>query len=180
MFGGRLSGYSPAALVCRHLLSYEYLWNEIRVKNGAYGAGLVHRKNANTAFYSYRDPSPELSLPIYEKCEEFVRGFAKNSEDLTQIIIGTLGASEPLLSAHVQGELATADYLRGRTKEDLIAFRKALLAITVEDVVKETERIRKMLDSGSVCVIGAKEKLEAAKAKGYIDTITDFGSAKAD
>ena len=150
------------------------------MKNGAYGAGLVHRKNANTAFYSYRDPSPEASIGIYGGCEDFVKAFTAECEDLTDVIIGTLGAADPLLSAHMKGDAATADYLRGRTKEDLIAFRKALLAITVEDVVKETERIRKMLDSGSVCVIGAKEKLEAAKAKGYIDTITDFGSAKAD
>lgn len=179
-WGGRLSDYSPEALVLRHLLSYEYLWSEVRVKNGAYGAGLVHRKNGDTGFYSYRDPAPEAALRIYEGCEDFVTRFTEENEDLTDIIIGTLGASDPLLSAHMQGDLATTDYLRGRKREDAIAFRKALLSVNGEALRSEAKRIRKMLDSGSVCVIGAKEKLEAAKAKGYIDAITDFGSAKAD
>ena len=177
--GGRLSDYSPTALVCRHLLSYEYLWSEIRVKNGAYGAGLVHRKNGNTAFYSYRDPSPEASLPIYRGCEDFARTFTEEDEDLTDIIIGTLGASDPLLSAHMQGELATADYLRGRTREDRIAFRKALLATDKEALIAEAKRIRALLDDSAVCIIGAKEKLEAAMKAGEIDSIRDFGTAEA-
>ena len=177
--GGRLSDYSPTALVCRHLLSYEYLWNEIRVKNGAYGAGLVHRKNGNTAFYSYRDPSPEASLPIYCGCEDFARAFTEEDTDLTDIIIGTLGASDPLLSAHMQGELATADYLRGRTREDRIAFRKALLATDKEALIAEVQRIRALLDDSAVCIIGAREKLEAAMKAGEIDSIRDFGAAEA-
>lgn len=178
--GGRLADYSPAALVLRHLLSYEYLWSEIRVKNGAYGAGLVHRKNGNTAFYSYRDPAPEASLSIYGGGEAFVQSFTEENADLTDIIIGTLGAADPLLSPHMQGELATADYLHGRTREDKIAFRKALLSIKKEAILAEAAQITSLLSGDAVCVIGAKEKLEAAKAKGYIDAITDFGSAKAD
>ncbi len=173
--GGHLSDYSPAALVCRHLLSYEYLWSEIRVKNGAYGAGLVHRKNGNTAFYSYRDPSPEASLEIYGGAADFARTFTAENEDLTDIIIGTLGAADPLLSPHMQGELATADYLRGRTREDRIAFRKALLGMDSATVLAEAERICGLLKEGEVCVVGAREKLEAAKAAGYIDRIIDFG-----
>lgn len=179
VMGGKLADYSPTALVCRHLLSYEYLWSEIRVKNGAYGAGLVHRKNGNTAFYSYRDPSPEASLPIYRGCEDFARAFTEENADLTDIIIGTLGAAYPLLSAHMQGELATADYLRGRTREDRIAFRKALLATDKEALIAEVKRIRALLDDSAVCIIGAKEKLEAAMKAGEIDSIRDFGANEA-
>ncbi len=174
--GGRLSDYSPAALVLRHLLSYEYLWSEVRVKNGAYGAGLVHRKNGNTAFYSYRDPAPEAALAIYGGAEKFTESFTAENEDLTDIIIGTLGAADPLLSAHMQGEMATADYLRGRTKEERIAFRKALLSIGKDDLLAEAAQISALLENASVCVIGAKEKLEAAKKAGYITHIADFGS----
>lgn len=178
--GGRLASYTPAALVLRHLLSYEYLWSEIRVKNGAYGAGLVHRKNANTAFYSYRDPSPDASVTVYRGCEDFVKAFTEECEDLTDIIIGTLGAADPLLSAHMRGEAATADYLRGRTKADKLAFRRALLSIDKTAILAEAKHLVSLLADGAVSIIGAKEKLEAAKAAGHIDTICDFGSAKAD
>lgn len=173
--GGSLGAQSPAALTLRHLLSYEYLWNEIRVKNGAYGAGLVHRKNGNTAFYSYRDPSPELSLPIYRGAKDFVREFVK-SQALTDIIIGTLGAADPLLSPRMQGELATAEHLAEHTDEEKIAFRKALLEMNGDILLREAQRLDALLEKASVTVIGAKDKLLAAKERGYIDTITDFGA----
>lgn len=173
--GGTLTEQSPAALVLRHLLSYEYLWNEIRVKNGAYGAGLVHRKNGNTAFYSYRDPSPELSLPIYKKAGRFVCDFVK-TQSLTDIIIGTLGAFDPLLSPRMQGELATAEHLCGHTHEEKISFRRALLSIDADALIREANRLDALLESACVTVIGAREKLEAAKAKGLIDTVISFGA----
>jgi hypothetical protein len=80
----------------------------------------------------------------------------------------------------MQGEAATADYLRGRTKEDKLAFRRALLSIDKASILAEAKSLVSLLADGSVSIIGAKEKLEAAKAAGHIDTICDFGSAKAD
>ena len=138
----------------------------------------MHRKNGNTAFYSYRDPAPEAALAIYGGSEKFTESFTAENEDLTDIIIGTLGAADPLLSPHMQGEMATADYLRGRTKEERIAFRKALLSIGKDDLLAEAAQISALLANASVCVIGAKEKLEAAKNAGEIDFIRDFGAAE--
>ena len=116
---------------------------------------------------------------MYRGCADFVQTFTEECEDLTDIIIGTLGAADPLLSAHMCGDLATADYLRGRTKADMVSFRKALLATDKDDIKNEAKRLLSLLDGGSISIIGAKEKLEAAKAAGHIDTILDFGSTKA-
>ena len=75
-----LSGTRPhgSYLVARNLLSYGYLWNEIRVKGGAYGAGFVTRPNATAGFYSYRDPSPERSANIYLSAGENLRETANS------------------------------------------------------------------------------------------------------
>ena len=43
----------------------------------------------------------------------------------------------------------------------------------------EAKRLVSMLSDASVSIIGAREKLEAAKAAGQVDTVLDFGCAKA-
>jgi Zn-dependent M16 (insulinase) family peptidase len=57
------------------VLSFDYLWNEIRVQGGAYGTGLINDKIGNIIFYSYRDPSVVRSIDIYKKTIEFIHSF---------------------------------------------------------------------------------------------------------
>jgi Zn-dependent M16 (insulinase) family peptidase len=48
--------------VAANILSLAYLWNEIRVKGGAYGTSVNASRTGSYLCYSYRDPSPEKSL----------------------------------------------------------------------------------------------------------------------
>ena len=59
---GHLARYGQEAdgalRVLSTILSYDYLWNEVRVKGGAYGCGCQGGASGKVGFYSYRDPSP--------------------------------------------------------------------------------------------------------------------------
>ena len=77
--------------VARSILSYEYLWNSVRVKGGAYGADFVTRKDGGIYFYSYRDPSPEKSLACFKGSGSYLRELANSETDLTKFIIGAYG-----------------------------------------------------------------------------------------
>ncbi len=48
--------------VAANALSYDYLWNEIRVKGGAYGCGFRAAGERQAAFYTYRDPAIDPSI----------------------------------------------------------------------------------------------------------------------
>ena len=48
--------------VAANALSYDYLWNEIRVKGGAYGCGFRAGDKRQAGFYTYRDPEIDASL----------------------------------------------------------------------------------------------------------------------
>ena len=48
--------------VAANALSYGYLWNEIRVKGGAYGCGFRAAADRQLAFYTYRDPAIDPSI----------------------------------------------------------------------------------------------------------------------
>ena len=90
-----------SAQVASQLLTYEYLWNTVRVQGGAYGVGLSIDSSGEARFSSYRDPNAKATLSRFREAGEALRQAAK--EDLTNFIISTIGKSQPVLTPHAQG-----------------------------------------------------------------------------
>ena len=66
--------YTGALEVLKVILSYGYLWNNIRVKGGAYGAMCgFSRLNGNSFFTSYRDPNLKETNEVYNGIYEYLR-----------------------------------------------------------------------------------------------------------
>ncbi len=147
--------------VVRSILSYAFLWNEIRVQGGAYGAGFLYRNNGICGSYTYRDPSPKRSLEIFDKCAAFLREFADSEDDITTFIIGAIGDTDPLITPKVISALSLGAYLRGQTHEDRIRERQELLSVKKEDIYAAAELLDKIAKSGGVCVVGSREKLDS-------------------
>ncbi len=158
--------------VARSILSLGYLWNEVRVRGGAYGSGLTHRINGTAVFYSYRDPSPKRSLDIYRKSPEFLRSFAESGEDLTGFIIGTLGESDPLLTPKLISALTMRDFMRAEGYEQRAKRRREILATTHADLKKSADIIESLIELSGVCVVGSPDKLDECRAE--LDAIIEI------
>ena len=165
--------------VARQILSFAYLWSEIRVKGGAYGAGFVARKNGVVAFYSYRDPNASRSLEVYQGSSEFLRAFVNGAcvDGVlpSKFIIGAFGADDPIRTPRTMGSLADSEYLLGRTHEDTLRYRSDLLSTTADDLLVLADKLDAFFArEHAVCVIGAGEKLDECLAKGQIKTVVDL------
>ena len=164
-----------AFMVARNILSFEYLWNEVRVKGGAYGGGFVARRGGTVAFYSYRDPSASRSLDIYSESGAFLRAFAEGCEKIPdKFIIGAVGAQDPLRTPRQMGLQSDVNYFVGFTYEDECALRERMLTTTPADLIAIADRLDAINSEDVVCVVGASEKLDAYLAKGQIDTVIDL------
>ena len=148
-----------ALRVARSILSYEYLWNVIRVMGGAYGTGFVTRKSGNILFYSYRDPSPEASLEKYRKSGDFLRKMAKEKAPLTKFIIGAFGEYDILTTPRTQGEQAIWDYLNGWSAEDETALRRGMVETDHSTLLALADLIDSITAKASVSVVAGKEEL---------------------
>ena len=136
------------------ILSLEYLWNEIRVKGGAYGAGAAVTHLGAVMFHSFRDPSAKNSRRAYEGAADFVRDFLAAEPSLDKYIIGTVARQEPLLSDAARGNLADDMYFRGLTEQKRIENRRRLLSLSPKDLLSELD----VLASGATyCVIGSEK-----------------------
>lgn len=139
------------------ILSYEYLWNEIRVRGGAYGSGFRVGDKGTIGFYSYRDPSPLRSLEIYRNTSAFIRNFCAQDGDFTRYIISTIGRTEPLRSPGAKGIAADADVFSGITYEDHKRLRAEMLQAKKEDLLSYCDLLDSLASKHPVCVVGSAD-----------------------
>ena len=117
-------------------LSLEYLWNEVRVKGGAYGTGAFMTASGEQSFFSYRDPSPAGAMTAYEGSADFLRSYCAEQPDISSYIISSIAQKEPLMSDAVYGSTADELYFRGITEESRRDIRRRMLALTSDDLLR--------------------------------------------
>ena len=157
--------YEGSARLLSNVLSLAYLWNEVRVKGGAYGAGMRISRNGGLFTYSYRDPSPANSLHVYRTMADCVRSLVEAGQDITGFIISTISETEPLEDAARMGQTADADWFFGWDRAQAIAERKQLLNATTEDLTKWCASLESLQTDAGLCVVGYADALTACDAE---------------
>lgn len=143
------------------ILSLNYLWNEVRVQGGAYGAGLAVRNNGDVFSYSYRDPNPARTLGIYRGAAKYLRKFCENREAFDQLLIGAVSDSEPLLAAPMESRRAEERALRGITLEQKRRERRELLGASHTDLLLFCDLLEKGNEQRCTCIVGGTALLDA-------------------
>jgi Zn-dependent M16 (insulinase) family peptidase len=140
------------------ILSYEYLWNEVRVKGGAYGTGFGVNNNGEAAFYSYRDPSPSGAVSAYLGAGDFLRAYCAEKPDISSYIISSIAQKEPLLSDAAYGSAADEIWFRGITEESRRETRQRMLSLTADDLLAAADELGRL---GTCCVVGSAGAIKA-------------------
>lgn len=155
--------YTGTLRILKVLLSYDYLWLNIRVKGGAYGCMSGFTRRGDGYFTSYRDPNLSKTNEVYEGIPEYLDQFQATEKEMTGYILGTFSAVDaPLTPAGKTGRSATA-YLTGITEEMLQKEREEILQASQEDIRSLSGIVRAILQENAFCVIGNEEKLKEEK-----------------
>lgn len=139
--------------VAANIISLEYLWTEIRMRGGAYGAGMSAGFFGDISFFSYRDPDAENSLHTFKTCSEFLKEFAESDEPLDSYIIGAIAKTEPLLGPKYEAIAAEKDYLCNLSYQSLCDVRKGMIGTTREQLLKIAEELVVLEKELTTCVI---------------------------
>ncbi len=151
--------YSGALAVLRTCLSIDYLYQEIRVKGGAYGQGCSFDPYGQVSFTSFRDPQLRQTDSVYLKTGDFVRALDLNEAELTKVIIGTFSGLDYPRSAKQKAGASFKAYISGRTFDDVQRERNEALDVTLEDLKAQADMIDAVLAQGYACTIGNDTKL---------------------
>lgn len=153
--------YRGTLKILKMILSYEYLWINIRVKGGAYGCMSSFLRTGESYFVSYRDPNLGKTNEIYEKIPEFVKNFEPDERDMTKYIIGTFGSLDTPMNPEAKGSRSMSAYLQHIAYEDIQKERDDILNATPEDIRELADVIAAILEDDCFCVVGNENALRA-------------------
>ncbi len=157
--------YSGTGLVAAQMLTFGYLWDNVRVKGGAYGTGLTVRQDGYAAFSSYRDPRCGQTLDCFNGAGEALRAFCASGEAPDKYIISTIGGMEPVLTPRAEGAQAAVMYFSGRTQADRQRLRTEALHTTVDQLRDFSRVLDELCRQSVVCVIGGQGALDGCGDK---------------
>ena len=157
--GYNIDNYSGSHLVLRHILSLDYLWNNIRVKNGAYGAGAIFNAFGDFNLWSYRDPNLKETLDIYYNIDKYVKNFTSDNKEMNKYIIGTLNTLDVIMSPSALATYSLNLYLTNSPFYKYDEIVEEIKNTNVDDVNKLSSNFINMKDKAYVCVLGSKEKI---------------------
>ena len=146
--------------IADNILGLSYLWNEIRVQGGAYGAGMRLSHNGSMVCYTYRDPSPARSLKVYAGSADFLKAYCEGDEDLDKFIISAVAGTEPLRAPGDRGMSADERWFAGITDESRKEHRRQMLETTREKLLGWCDVLNTMSAEGAVCVVAHDEVLK--------------------
>jgi len=155
--------YTGALRVLKVVMSYEYLWTQVRVKGGAYGCMCQFGKTGESYFVSYRDPNLEKTIEVYEKAADFVAAFEADERTMTQYIIGAVSALDMPLNPAARGNYSLAGYMTGLSFEKVQQERDELLSADAETIRNLAAHIRAFMEDDCLCVVGNEEKIKEQK-----------------
>ena len=156
--------YTGALRVLKVILSYDYLWLQIRVKGGAYGCMSGFGRNGNGYFASYRDPNLRATLDVYRQTVDYLKNFAASDRDMLKYIIGTVSDMDTPLTPSMAGQRSLAAYFAGITEERILKERKEVLSCTTEDIRKLADHVQAILNEEALCVLGNEALLKKEEA----------------
>ena len=154
--------FDPSLYILKTILGYEYLWNEVRVKGGAYGCMSRFTTYGEVCFVSYRDPNLERTIKTFEGISDFLRRFTADEEKMTRYIIGTMSELDTPLTPRLKGSRSLQIWLDKDSDENRNKRRAKLLATTDADIRALARFTDAVMEDNALCVVGNEGKIKEA------------------
>lgn len=156
--------YDARLKVLKTIMSYEYLWENVRVKGGAYGCMCSFLRSGNSYFVSYRDPNLLETIEVYKNVAEFVKNFEIDPRDMTKYVLGTMSTMDAPLSPCAKGERAYTCYMTNINIEMLQKERDSIIDCQAQDIRNLGKYMDSIFEKYVLCVVGNEDKIEQQRA----------------
>lgn len=155
--------YTGILKALENIMDFGYLWENIRVKGGAYGCMSSYAYGGNVYFCSYRDPNLDKTNEIYNGIPEYLRNFNESDRDILKYIIGTISNLDRPKTAKGKGDAALRFYMTSLTMDMVQKERDEVLSLSNEKIHQIADMIEAVLAQNNICVVGNAGKIEECK-----------------
>ncbi len=134
-----------------------WLWEQIRVRGGAYGGGCAYDETTNIlGFFSWDDPNPLNTIDVIGRTADHLRNLSLPESEIGRNIIGTVGTLDRPLSPYAKGVRIRNRHLLGITHEQRQKEREEVLGTTNEDFRKVGEILSAAWNNRSISVMSPR------------------------
>ena len=148
--------------VLARVMSYEYLWHNIREVGGAYGTGMLSSDGVEY-LYTYRDPHVKESYDTFAKGPAELAAREYTEKDLNDFIVGAAAKLDTPRKPRAEAREIDRRYFCGITDEMVSADRRALCAVDAALLKEQAAELGAAMANGVRVVFGSKDAVEAAK-----------------
>ena len=160
--------YHGSASAILRYLRMGYLWEQVRVRGGAYGAFCgLDRLGGTLVCSSYRDPNVDDTLSAFDGMADFLRSFTPDAAQLTQAIVGAIGDLDAYQLPDAKGAQSLARWLTDDTDAARALMREEILGTTPRHFKEFADVLATAAREGAVCVLGGPKTRAAAAAHGW-------------
>lgn len=142
------------------LLSTEYLWPEVRMKGGAYGANITFDRRGHFVFHSYRDPNLVRTIDAFRAAPAFVKN---NTQALETSILSAIRSFDKPMSPSKQFKDALDRYMTRISAADMQRERTEILETNEQTIGKAADTVAQILENGRCFVVGSEKEIMAVK-----------------
>ena len=150
--------------VAANALSYDYLWNEIRVKGGAYGCGFRAAGERQTAFYTYRDPAIDPSIERVERAGAWLGSFEPDEAAFEGFIVSCVSGMDAPVKPYALTKRRNTTYLAGLDPHAREERRAQMLAATPGELRSLGTDVTRIAAESPTCVFGGREVIAKSNA----------------
>lgn len=149
--------------VASNALSYDYLWNEIRVKGGAYGCGFRSPSPRHASFYTYRDPAIDPSLARIEAAGDWLASFDPDADTFEGSIVSCVSGMDAPLKPYTLTKRRNAEYFCKTPSGKRAERRQQMLESTPDALRALAANISRIAREAPACVFAGREAIEASE-----------------
>ena len=150
--------------VAANALSYDYLWNEIRVKGGAYGCGFRAAGERQTAFYTYRDPAIDPSIERVARAGEWLGSFEPDEAAFEGFIVSCVSGMDAPVKPYALTKRRNTTYLAGLDPHAREERRAQMLAATPGELRSLGADVTRIAAESPTCVFGGRDVIAKSNA----------------
>lgn len=150
--------------VAANALSYDYLWNEIRVKGGAYGCGFRAAGERQAAFYTYRDPAIDPSIERVARAGEWLGSFEPDEAAFEGFIVSCVSGMDAPVKPYALTKRRNTTYLAGLDPHAREKRRAQMLAATPGELRSLGADVTRIAAESPTCVFGGRDVIAKSNA----------------
>lgn len=151
--------------VTKQMLTLDYLWQQLRVLGGAYGAFCsVSRAPRLISFGSYRDPNVSTTYDAFMKVPDVLAVQTLSEEQVDKYIISTIGGMDSPMTPAARVRLTLTNKRQGWSHDARQQFRDEILSATPQTLRDEKAMFEQALRNAKRCTVGNREAIMACAA----------------